>query len=684
VKLNSDLKRAPHWRVLAAFSGRPVSSIALMSIVVAGIYADVLFLGAKSVTHDGFKAFPFFHYFIQNIENGIFPLWSPFTHAGEPFWTYIQIIGLTSPLVSAFALVGMLFPNLEPVSLYHWYIFLAIVVFNSGVALVANSLFSRLGQPRLHWISTPLIFLGSISLFAWDQPFGTIFLALWFPWIIWFLLQSLESVLRGDRVRVVRDAFLAGTCLAFQLCSFNPAFLGIGLFVYGAAGFFWALVCRRDIMQRLFRRKELALLFGAAFVIPALLFAAPMIKFVQYQDQFFPIARAESAQYYNQKVTYQNSWVPVVEKYIRDIGTSATINDFFLFTQKRDHPRYSEVPIALGPFGLLMAYLGLLCFRNRYYLMLAPPVVILALLSLGEKIGLSTMLHNTSYIFSFIRHFEFFTAYIFFGAALLMCVGISAIASATSLRFPRFLRALLGLGVISSAVPVINNVPHNLQETPAAMKLELGYQGNIYSDFRSWKIDPIKPLAEFKDDYISQGEPLLLYRDTARFFDNATQFVIPAAYWTFLTDSEKYGNIVSRNNLLGISAPKLRIIGGENTPQEDVSGQELGRMNVIRYNANELEIQVDIIEDGRLFYSMNRFPGWMVSINGQVIEVPDHEGHPFFEFPIEKGLHLVKFSYRPRDIQIAYLFHYLGQALFLLVILSRVRFSVFSRRTKLV
>jgi len=316
--------------------------------------------------------------------------------------------------------------------------------------------------------------------------------------------------------------------------------------------------------------------------------------------------------------------------------------------------------------------------------MLAPPVVILGLLSLGEKIGLSTLLHNTSYIFSFLRHFEFFTTYMFFGAALLMCVGISAIASATSLRFPRLLQVVLGLGVISSAVPVINNVPHNLQETPAAMKLESGYQGNTYSDFRSWKIDPIKPLAVFKDDYISQGEPLLLYKDTARFFDNATQFVIPLEYWTFLTAFEKRGSIVNRDNLLGISAPKLRIIGGENTPQESVSGQELGRLNVIKYNANELVAQVDIVEDGHFFYSMNRFPGWVVSVDGRVIEVPAHKEHPFFEFPIEKGGHLVKFSYRPRDIQIAYLFHYLGQAIFFLVILSGVRFSVFSRRNKLV
>ncbi len=655
-------------KIMKKLRDSPASSVFIMVLFLVFWFRDVLIFETLSVSHDGVKAYPFFHYLVQNIQQGIFPLWSPTTHCGEPFWTYIQIVGLTNPIFTIASIIAVLFKLTNLSILYHWSVFVASIVFNVGVVLIANSILRRSHRAQLHWVTTPIIFMGSMSMLSWGQVFGLTFTVTWFPLLVWFLLEMFRHLTLQNFKTAYSCGARAGLCFAFQLCSFNPSFVGISLTVYAIFFGIWVVTHIKE--YRLFHFTSHTPIALLVFILTTFIFSLPMLKFLQYQKQFFPIARADSARYYPQKVHYGNSWIPLTHDFTDDIGTSAKWRDFYTLTGRMgtaQKPKTSELPIILGPFGLLLAYFGLLCFRNVYYLLLAPPTVLLALLSLGAKAKLSIIFYNLFPLFSFIRHLEFFLGFVFFGFALLMVIGLLEFEKIFCFVFNRgrlsrkigqsVLAVLFLVGVLLSPIFLKKNAPPNLQSIPRVLQMRFPYAGDRWSNERVQKVGLIRPTSFFRDDYISQAEPLLLYKDSARFYDNATQFIMPAKYWEFIKSKNPQADQKGLEDPLGVRMGKVRITGP--------SG--LIAFSIGEYNANRLVMDVDVPEGSRLFYSQNKVPGWIVRINGEKQIISDSVNHTFFDFVLPKGKLRIEFSYRPKDIELAYGLHYMGQLMFLVL-----------------
>ncbi|MCK5655128.1 MAG: YfhO family protein [Candidatus Aureabacteria bacterium] len=414
--------------------------------IVAGITAVVVFIhvlrifllkGETTLMHDNFYwGYPVFQFFTENILNGHFPLWNPFTHAGEPFYPVLFTARLLDPNILLSIFLGKFFTN-DIILLYNWTFFLQNLIMVFGIYLLfrplARNLFVRLSL-------IPILLYSSLILVSFRQglPLRTF---IWVPFITYFLLR----IIYYKDYRWHNWLFLSGLIgLNWQFYYFSNLWTFLLLFFLGFVFF------RRDLLKDLFRSKNVVFKFIAAGVIIFAMMMPNIILMLEKDNYVYPARMIYSG--YEEKfpqggpqqfegdslpevsgivvpyglMTYTGSF-STIWNFIQIISPEA--NKMVTGDENSSWGKPSEAYMYLGLLPWAIALFGMAAGRHglkRLWLFL---LFVLGLLMLGPSGGLHRILY---YIFPplwFNRHTQSFTLFFLLPFLFFYVLGFNRIFS---------------------------------------------------------------------------------------------------------------------------------------------------------------------------------------------------------------------------------------------------------------
>jgi hypothetical protein len=662
---------------LRRFSSNPLICTLICTLIciilLMLLCGDLLFSGKMAPIHDTFKGYPFFHFFVQNIQNNTYPLWSHYTHFGEPFWPYAQFFGFIDPiytLVTAIAWLGN-FSNYT--LMYSWVIFLHILVFFIGCIVVIPRLVNFRNEACLRIVIAPIIIFGTISIASWQQAFGTILVIAYFP-LFAFVLDRLVVNFEGDRwqSRLFFGVAAAGLG-AFSINSGNPLY-----FLFNCIFFLIPVILVRRA-QRVGLRKSfwrpMPIIAGLTFPLMAALSLPAILLFLRKKN-FFPIGRAEW------DYGSANDWevvadsLPAFSTASARRGTPGEWGDLFQsinFQGLFSNVPVSEISLYWGVFGFIALILGVTRIFSREYALIF--VFLLSLLiSMGDAVGLTTIISQVLPFFGLIRHFEYWQSYSFFWGLIVISIGFTVAFDLLGHFSPRtrllpvaLYCFLLITAINASLFPA--ELRNRTQSTPLVMQKLFPFKGDKFNSYRTYTLSPLSPVGNFLDQSKSQGEPFLFYQETSRFFDNASQFLIPIRYWNYIK-AVPYDQLPKH---LGLSEPTLQTVIGETHP-----------ISIDSYSANHLSFTVlSNTAKSTIVFKENFMPGWAGYRNTEQITLSPSDDTPFIYLNLEQGVNNITLKYQPPflilGLYFLYFFQFLSFAILLYFFLNSILFSSVSQ-----
>lgn len=215
-----------------------------------------------------------FQFFVQNMANGVFPLWAPYMHNGEPFYFNMNHFGLLNPLILFPVLVHKVF-NVNMFSLFHGYFLFRVFVHVLGILFLLRRLFKDAHAVTL----TFCLMMGVVNYGAMFASFFHLDSQALAPWIILFSVRAYQE---RRTVDFALTGYLLGihigttTYLSLFFCSF------IGVFL-----FFSFLFYRREFLNFIWEERYKVVL-SATLVI---LLSLPLLAIGLDQDTIFPVTR---------------------------------------------------------------------------------------------------------------------------------------------------------------------------------------------------------------------------------------------------------------------------------------------------------------------------------------------------------------------------------------------------------
>ncbi len=253
--------------------------VLVVGLVLAGfvwLEWDLL-RGKVTYIHDSLLWYPMFHYFAESLYNGVWPLWNPYVHGGEPFHYAWGALRLLDPVTLVSIAVGKAF-DVRLFDLYHVNYVLRIVVTTVGVYAVLRRLVARVLSAWVGLIVACWGYLASASMMS----VGSLDSFCWFPWTLLFVLR----VMAPDEPRRARAAvalaYFAGMTVGASIYHWAlPAFV--------LAGFVASLlVNRRDDLWRALAQPPRVWLAG---IVLFLALAAPLLSLLPERSEIVPAVR---------------------------------------------------------------------------------------------------------------------------------------------------------------------------------------------------------------------------------------------------------------------------------------------------------------------------------------------------------------------------------------------------------
>lgn len=232
-----------------------------------------LLTGEYIFAHDSFYWYGIFHYFADSIYNGVFPLWNPYIHSGEAFFTYMGSMMLLDPVNIAGILIGRLFHINDLFYLYEIITFARLIVIAAGIQLLLNTIIPDI---KKYWyFSFFIILLSSFSINSYHQNGAFLFFG-YIPFVLLFMIKF-------SRDPCWLNAILLGyfTGISFQSYQFAATGTFILLFII------LYLVFNRDIFRIIWKNRLKTALVILLFII----FSAPAWALIFYRSNIFPYSR---------------------------------------------------------------------------------------------------------------------------------------------------------------------------------------------------------------------------------------------------------------------------------------------------------------------------------------------------------------------------------------------------------
>lgn len=405
------------------------------ALTLVYLLRSMLITGETTLVHDNVAwNYPIFQFFAENIINGRFPFWNPFTHGGEPFYPLLGQIRLLEPSAILTIYIGR-FATDDIVMLFNWNRFLQSLLMAFGaysvLRLFARNLFSRLLLiPALLFSS---FLLGSFRQDAILNQFFTV------PFMAYFLL----------RIIYFKDGmwrnwlFLAAiTGLNWQSYFFSGAWIFLLFFLACIAAF------RMDLLKDLLKDKKTIIKLALSCLIIAAM-AAPNAALMLEKDKYvFPARMIDPASGTNGPLQHEGgpelTKVPGINMpydFIKHTGTFSTMSDFVQMISPDGNEslrwpgmagwgRPSEAYIYLGLIAWAVGLVGIFAGEHDLKRVWGALLLLSGLLMLGPAGGLHRILYYSYPPTWFVRHTHAFVLFFEFAFLYFYVIGLNRLFSA--------------------------------------------------------------------------------------------------------------------------------------------------------------------------------------------------------------------------------------------------------------
>ncbi len=172
-----------YWKIAAV----------VILLVYCSIYIDLI-TGTKSFSGDAIVWYGTFHYYITQMQQGIFPYWDPYSLTGTYFYPNIAGYGLLDPFCLVCAAVSRV-SDIHPLFLFTLFRLYRIFVFVGGAFL----LFRHLSRNNIASIASAGILLFAATVQNYRQP--TMDYCFTVPVALYFILLFLDNIENSTRYR---------------------------------------------------------------------------------------------------------------------------------------------------------------------------------------------------------------------------------------------------------------------------------------------------------------------------------------------------------------------------------------------------------------------------------------------------------------------------------------------------
>ncbi len=400
-------------------------------------FRSMLLFHESTIIHDHlYWVYPVFQFFAENIINGHFSLWNPFTHGGEPFYPMVLQPPFLEPTTLLTIYIAKWLRYNDLASLYNWVHFVHIIVMVFGIYIVlrriAENIFVRLSL-------MPILLYSSFTLSPFRQA-GILYQFLWVPYITYFLL----TITYHKDYRWHNWLFLGGLIgVNWQSYFFSATWI-FCLFFSAAL-----LLFRRRLVTDLFKSDGIIPKFAVTLVI---IFAMmlPNITVMLEKDRYvFPARMVESGneerrpqggpQQYEGNSLPDDQGIVMPYSLITHTGSFSSIWDFIQIiypdrnslisgpSNKGTWGVPSEAYMYIGLLPWAIALLGFVAGRHE----LKPIWLFIAsgfgLLMLGPVGGLHRILYYVCPPLWFTRHGHCFVLFFLFAVLYFYVLGFNHI-----------------------------------------------------------------------------------------------------------------------------------------------------------------------------------------------------------------------------------------------------------------
>lgn len=413
----------------------------LLTALFVALHAGIFVLGRETFSHDTRNWFPVFAYLYDGVREGIFPLWSPYTLTGEPFYFIPPTFRFYDPgTLLMMATCGWI--HLPAPTVYHLEILRRIVCFALGGALLLGR-FCR--DPRVPVLGYGVLLFSSIPLGMFRQH-GLILVPYMAPWALWAFHGWWAHPRAWSRNLLL--AFALGASIANYQCVYALLFYAC----YAAA---WRILCGGPAADRPTAAGWAARAGLAALVIGVLV--APHLDLFRQRERFVPVLRHASG-----------------SAVVSDISVAAPGEGAGSHARGADFAGLVAPGVQLGhflpivPCSEALAYLGALaipgavlaaCFApGRTGLAWMVPAVLCGWLALGPDAGLAALAYSVVPGFGMVRHMQFFIPFMLLLLFLLWGVGMDILLVQMRERGPQWGRIRSAAAVSAVAVLAVGGV----------------------------------------------------------------------------------------------------------------------------------------------------------------------------------------------------------------------------------
>ena len=467
--MRSDLtKKTPEHIASEALANRAARRRFLYLEIVAGTLAvayltyvlrSMLILKKSMLIHDHFYwGYPIFQYYAENIMNGHFPLWNPFTHGGEPFYPAVLQIRLLEPTTLSMIFLWKWLHIADLVILYNWVNFVQIIIMDFGIYLLFRPLAANIFI-RISLI--PILLCSSLMFASFRQP-APLHQFLWVPYIAYFLLR----IIYHQDYRWHNWFMLAGLLgINWQSYFFSGAWVFCLFFLLGF------LLFRRELLWGVLRSEKSVLKLAVTLAIVLAMMLPNAILMLEKDKYVFPARMIEpryeeklpltGPQQYEGSSLLKDHGVIMPYSLIAHTGSFSSIWDFVQMvypdrngfvggpTGKTHWGKPSEAYMYIGLLPWAIALLGFVVGRHelrRIWLVIA---IGFGFLMLGPAGGLHRILYYICPPLWFTRHTHAFVFFFMFALLYFYILGFNHIfASWNNALFPR--KDIAKRGIIGS------------------------------------------------------------------------------------------------------------------------------------------------------------------------------------------------------------------------------------------
>jgi hypothetical protein len=422
----------------AAFVVEGAAWIAALAFLLFGA-RSAFFLGTSTIGHDNlFWFYPIYQFFAENVLQGRFPYWDPYSHGGRAFYPLVLQLRLLEPSSFAVLILGKLFTT-DLITLFNWDRLARGMVGALGTWVLLR----QYAMSPLTRVLLPFVLLWSSFVLALFQQTAVIDQYLAGPWSAAFFLRIAYA---GDlrwRNWLGLALFLGA---AWQSYYFVGAWL---LLLFLAVGL---LVFRRDVVVAAFRAQARVIWTrgGLAAGVLALMTLPNAVVFAEREHAVFPARMLDHSyvgrlpqggplQYEPDGEVVETGIGVMTYGAVEYTGTFSTVWDFLqlLAPDGNRHIRDkdldtfgepSEAFMYVGLLGYVAALVGIAVARHPLKRVWMFVTVAFGVLMLGPAGGLHRLLWILPPMW-IVRHTHTFVSFFVLGLLYFVVLGVDRVSA---------------------------------------------------------------------------------------------------------------------------------------------------------------------------------------------------------------------------------------------------------------